>query len=207
MNEQILPESKSGHSLVLELGFALGQSHTFGFVAGRCSAAQAYGIRRLREEKLFKECCEKWEDFCPTYLNMSRIEADRIIRHLAEFGPAYFEVSQLARISPETFRAIAPAVSDGVLHHNGEAIPLNAENSRKVAAAVAEMRSALPKKSAASSETAQGLQQLMHRLADRCVAILAELDRSSSVEYPGVTRNWLHHELTRLRDEILRVAA
>ena len=59
MNEQILPESKSGHSLVLELGFALGQSHTFGLVAGRCSAAQAHGIRKLREEKLYKECCEK----------------------------------------------------------------------------------------------------------------------------------------------------
>jgi hypothetical protein len=207
MNKQTLPESNSGHNLLLELGFALGQSHTFGLVAGRCSAAQAYGIRRLREEKLFKECCERWEDFCPNYLNMSRAEADRIIKHLTEFGPAYFEVSQIARISPETFRAIAPAVSDGVLHHNGEAIPLNAENSRKVAAAVAEMRSAIPKKPAASSEPPQDLQQRIHGLADRCVAILAELTRSSSDDYPGITRNWLYHELTRLRDEILRVAA
>ena len=141
------------------------------------------------------------------YLNISRAEADRIIRHLAEFGPAYFELSQLTRISPETFRAIAPAVSDGVLHHNGEAIPLNAENSRKVAAAVIEMRGALPKKSAESSEPALDLQQRIHSLADRCVSILAELDRSSSQDYPGITRNWLHMELTRLRDEILRVAA
>jgi hypothetical protein len=207
MNIRTIPESKSSHSLMLELGFALGQNHTFGLVAGRCSAAQAHGIRKLREEKLYKELCEKWEDFCPKYLNMSRVEADRIIRHLAEFGTAYFEVSQITRISPETFRAIAPAVSDGVLHHNGEAIPLNAENSRKVAAAVVDMRSALPKKSAASSESAQLLQQRIHGLADRCVAILAELSRSSSDDYPGITRNWLHLELTRLRDEILRVAA
>ena len=79
MNQLTLPESKSGQTLLLELGFALGQSHTFGLVAGRCSAAQAYGIRRLREEKLFKQCCEKWDDFCPMYLNISRAEADRII--------------------------------------------------------------------------------------------------------------------------------
>jgi len=49
MNIQTLPESKSGHSLLLELGFAPGQ------------------ICRWGVEKLFKECCEKWEDFCPSY--------------------------------------------------------------------------------------------------------------------------------------------
>jgi hypothetical protein len=206
MNKQTLPEAKPGQKLLLELGFALGQSHTFGLVAGRCSAAQAYGIRKLREEKLFKECCERWDDFCPTYLNMSRPEADRIVRHLAEFGPAYFEVSQLTRISAETFRAIAPAVSDGVLHHNGEAIPLTAENSRKVAAAVAEMRSALPKKSAESSEPVQDLQQRIHSLAERCGAIVAELDRISRDENLGVTRVCLQGVLGQLRDQILRVA-
>ena len=36
MNQLTLPESKSGQTLLLELGFALGQSHTFGLVAGRC---------------------------------------------------------------------------------------------------------------------------------------------------------------------------
>ena len=66
MNIRTIPESKSSHSLMLELGFALGQNHTFGLVAGRCSAAQAHGIRKLREEKLYKELCEKWEDFCPS---------------------------------------------------------------------------------------------------------------------------------------------
>ena len=80
MNEGTVPESKTEDTGLLELGFALGQSHTFGLLAGRCSAAQAQGIRRLREEKLYKLCCEKWEDFCPRYLKMSRAEADRIVR-------------------------------------------------------------------------------------------------------------------------------
>jgi hypothetical protein len=82
----------------------------------------------------------------PHYLNLSRAEADRIIRLLDEFGPSYFELSQSIRISAQTLRAIAPAVSEGVLHHEGEAIPINGDNSRRVAAAVAEIRSALRRK-------------------------------------------------------------
>lgn len=217
MNEHTLPESKTGGSLSMELGYALGQCHTFGLVAGRCSAAQAYAIRGLREQKLFKECCRKWIDFCPEYLKMSRAEADRIIQNLDEFGPAFFEVAQYTRISPEAFRAIAPAVSEGALHHKGEAIPLNAENSRKVAEAIAEMRSALPKKSAVEPGDVQrevkqlsrepDIERRIHNLAERCVAILAELDRMSRDEHLGATRICVRTELARLRDEVLRVAA
>ena len=97
----------------------------FGLIAGRCSAAQAEGIRRLREQKLYKRCTEKWEDFCQKYLKMSRAEADRTIKLLEEFGATYFELSQLTRVSPETYRLIAPQIENGVLHHNGEAIELN----------------------------------------------------------------------------------
>jgi hypothetical protein len=146
---------------------------------------------------------------------MSRAEADRIIQNLDEFGPAFFEVSQLTRISPEAFRAIAPAVSDGALHHKGEAIPLNAENSRKVAEAIAEMRSALPKKSAVEPDELEfkelsrepDIEQRIHNLAERCVAILAELERLSRDEHLGATRICVRTELARLRDEIVRVAA
>jgi len=217
MNQDTVSNLRAEDVQLMELGFTLGQNHTFGLLAGRCSAAQAQGIRRLREEKQYKRCCEKWEDFCPRYLKMSRGEADRIIRHLEEFGPAYFELSQLIRISVETFRAIAPAVSDGVLLHNGEAIALTAENSQKVAAAVAEMRSALPKKSAAElSELARevkdisrepDLQRRIRHLADRCIAIVAELDKIARDERLGVTRTWLRNEVARVREEILRVAA
>ena len=206
MNQDTVSNLRAEDVQLMELGFTLGQNHTFGLLAGRCSAAQAQGIRRLREEKQYKRCCEKWEDFCPRYLKMSRGEADRIIRHLEEFGPAYFELSQLIRISVETFRAIAPAVSDGVLHHKGEAIPINNENSRKVVAAVAEMRSALPKKSAEPTQ-AEDLKQQIHSLAERCVAMVAELDRVVCDQNMGLTRIHLRDELISLREQILRVAA
>jgi len=205
MSKLIVPGSKTVDAGVLELGVALGQSHTFGLVAGRCSAAQAHGIRRLREEKLFKQCCERWEDFCPNYLNMSRAEADRIVRLLDEFGPSYFELSQLIRISAETFRAIAPAVSDGVLHHKGEAIPINAENARKVAAAVVEIRSALPKAKEVPPEP--DMLKRVQTAAQRCAESLSELEKILRENDLGVVRVQLRAELHRLNDQILRMAA
>ena len=126
-----------------ELGHSLGQNHAFGVVAGRCSAAQAAGLHRMREEKVYQRCGLTWDEFCPAYVKISRSEADRIIRLWQEFGAGYFELAQLTRVSAETYRAIAPSVQDGHLLHNGESIEMNPENSRKVAAAVAEMRQAL----------------------------------------------------------------
>ena len=118
----------------------MGQTHAFGMVAGRCTAAQATDLKRLREEKLYKAYAATWDEFCRTHLKISKTEADRTIRLLEEFGPDYFDLSALTRISRETYRAIAPVVKDGALHFNGEAIPLQPENSRKVTAAVSELR-------------------------------------------------------------------
>lgn len=75
MHEELLGELAAEDAALLELGVALGQNHAFGLIAGRCSAAQAEGLRRLREEKLYKRCTEKWNDFCPRYLKMSRSES------------------------------------------------------------------------------------------------------------------------------------
>src|SRR5215831_24415 len=197
MEKETLSEPVADAAGVLELGIALGQTNAFGLVAGRCSAAQAEGIRRSREQKLYKGCAEKWDDFCPQYLKMSRSEADRTIKLLEEFGPAYFELSQLTRVSPETYRAIAPHIENGALRYNGEAIELNTENSRKVAAAVAEMRSAIPKKTSTMDELTQennglihesDVQQKIHKLAQCCFTILAEFDKIARDERLGVTR-------------------
>ncbi len=204
MNEKTVTTVRPEGVALMELGFTLGQNHTFGVLAGRCSAAQAQGIRRLREEKLYKRCVETWDEFCPRYLKMSRGEADRIIRMLDEFGPVFFELSQVARISAATFRAIAPAVSDGVLHHKGEAIPLTAENSQKVATAVAEMRKALPKPQEVTEPA--GILQRIRNLSNRCADSLSELDKISRDKNPGV-RVHLRNEVKRLMDQMLRLSA
>ena len=94
---------------------------------GRDAVALAAGT-----ETIFK-CAPNWREFCTSYLKISGSEADRIIRLWEEFGASYFELAQLIRISPEGYRAIEPAVKDGALHHEGEAIEFDAENSRKLA--------------------------------------------------------------------------
>lgn len=215
MERESLSEMTVDPAGLVEVGIALGQTNAFGLVAGRCSAAQADGLRRLREQKLYKKCCEKWDDFCPKYLKMSRSEADRTIKLLDEFGPAYFELAQLTRVSPETYRAIAPHIENGVLHYNGEAIELNAENSRKVAAAVTDMRSAIPKKSIDRTEFTRELnglihesdvQKRIHKLAQCCLMIVAEFEKIARDERLGTTRVYFQDTLTIVRDEMVRVA-
>ena len=156
---------------LLDLGMLLGQNQAFGFLGGRCSAAQAESIRRLRNEKLYKRVIEHWKAFCPQYLRMSGTQADNIIRLWEEFGAGYFEVAQLTRVSPETYRALEPAVKNGVLNLNGEQIELTVENSRKVAAAVSEIRRSLPSKKPARE---LGLDERIARLDRLCTTIIDE---------------------------------
>lgn len=181
-----IAELPAADAALLELGLALGQNHAFAVVAGRCSAAQAAALGRLREEKLYKRCTEYWDEFCGIYLKISRAEADRMIRLWDEFGAGYFEVSGLTRISAETYRAIAPSIKDGVLYVNGEAIELNAENSRKIAAAVAQLRRALPAKKVARPLE---MHERLAKLDKRCTAILGEFREISRLERNG--ENWL----------------
>jgi hypothetical protein len=193
----------AGNAGVLETGVALGESIAFGLVSGRTSAAQAACLHRLREEKLYKSVEPHWSDFCSKYLKVSRTEADRTIRLWQEFGPGYFEVSQLARVSPETYRAIAPAVKDGALHFEGEAIELNPDNSRRVAAAVAGLRRALPaKRPAPQLEPHERIEDLERR----STAFILEFDDISRRERHG--ENWLAFTrmLDRVRSALDRIA-
>src|SRR3989442_3804145 len=84
-----------------ELGQILGSRRAFSAIAGRCSAADAECLRRICEQKLFKHKSDSWDEFCPRYIGMSKASANRIIRLLDDFGPDYFELAQLTRITPD----------------------------------------------------------------------------------------------------------
>ena len=127
-------------SATLDLGAALGQAHAFAQTAGRCTAAQAEALRCLRESKAYLRLGLTWEGFCAGYLRVTRSQIDRIIALLAEFGPQYFELSQLTRVSPATYRQLESNVKDGVIEVYGEAVRLIPENAHKVARAVAALR-------------------------------------------------------------------
>jgi len=129
----------------LDLGRLLGRREAFNVVAARCSAADATLLRDMRAQKVFAGRCADWGEFCEKYLHTSKTNANRLIHLLETHGPQYFELAQLTRISPETYSAIAPAIKDGALHTEGEAIALIPENADKVAAAVAALRKKEPK--------------------------------------------------------------
>jgi hypothetical protein len=129
--------------------------------------------------------------------------ADKIIRIWEEFGAGYFELAQLMRISPDDYRAIEPAVRDGALHHNGEAIGFDPENSRKLVAAVSELRH-----SAKPAKKAPRHREMHERIADldrRCTWIIGEFEEIARKERCG--ENWLlfARTLTRARAELSRI--
>lgn len=125
-----------------ELDRLLGERSVFSRVADGCSAADAECLRRMRDERMYRLKQVSWSDFCKQYLDISKAEADRIIRRFEEFGQSYFDVSRLVRISPESYRAIAPAVKGKSIEYNGETIPLEPENAQRVLAAVQALRQA-----------------------------------------------------------------
>jgi hypothetical protein len=138
--EEQSPETPEKAEGVLDIGKLLGRREAFGLVAGRCSAAEAGCLREIRETKSYKKLAPNWDEFCESHLRMSRSAADRAIRLLEELGPGYFELTQLVRLPPEAYRAIAPSVKDKAVHLDGEAIALVPENAVRVAAAVATLR-------------------------------------------------------------------
>ncbi len=103
---------------------------------------------------------------------MARNHVHKIINLLNEFGPDYFELAQLTRISPETYRAIQPALQDKALHFEGEAIALIPENAARVSTAVAQLR-----KTIAPSKPKPPEGYRFDILEKRCSEIVEELEQ------------------------------
>ncbi len=143
MKESIATRA-SGDDASLELGKVLGQSIAFGTIAGRCSAAQAAAIRKVRDDKVHTRFGLTWREFCSKHFRMSGAQADLFVRLLEEFGPEYFEHTQSVRISADIYRLVAPFIEDKTLHHGGEVLELNSANVRKVAEAVRAPQRRLP---------------------------------------------------------------
>jgi hypothetical protein len=123
----------------VDLGRLLGQRRAFAAVGGRCSAAHAQLLRRIRDEKLYRAVAPSWRRFCDTHLAITCRHADRLIALLNRFGPTYFEISQLVGLSPRQYLAIQPVLLEHSVLVNGEAISLIPENAPKVLEAVGQL--------------------------------------------------------------------
>jgi hypothetical protein len=134
----------------MELGAWLGRRQAFSGLAGRCSAADANCLLKIREEKKYKALGLTWEEFCGQRLGISRALADKTIRLMEEFGDAYFHLNGSLRIAPEDYRLIAGSVSGDGVQYGGEVIPIAPQNAVKLAEAVGNLKQkALPAPAAA----------------------------------------------------------
>jgi hypothetical protein len=179
----------------LNLGRLLGRREAFTVMAARCSAADAALLREMRNGKLYVDHAKDWDEFCANFLHMSKESANRVIRYLDEFGPSYFELTQITRISPKIYRMIAPAIQDHSIQHNGESIALVAENAEKISAAVHELRKAIPKETAVEPEPDDPIPAF----DKRCSELVADLTRLVC-QREHITR--LHASIGYLRDKL-----
>jgi len=147
-------EAAGATAAAMDLGRWLGRRDALSLVAGRCSGAEIESLRHIKKERLYLTASRSWEEFCEKHVGASRRNVERSIRLLEEFGPAYFQVAQMAHIGPEEYRAIAAHVDDAGVRLDGSVVALLPENSGKIAAAVKQlMERAEPEAAAAKPES------------------------------------------------------
>jgi hypothetical protein len=134
-------ENQQDPSQILDLGTWLGRKQAFGLMAGKCSAADAECLRNIRENKLYRCLQLNWDNFCREHVGISRPVVDKIVRQLEEFGPAFFQLSGVMRITADEYRLIAGSVTEEGVLYNGERIPISVENAFRLTRAVDALRS------------------------------------------------------------------
>ncbi len=125
----------------------MGRRQAFNALAGRALHAETCCLRYIRENRLYREQSANWEDFCDSHVGISRAQIDRTIQCLDEFGEPYFQLAEIVRVSPDTFRALLPHISVAGLEYKGEIIPIEFDEAPRLIAAVNALR---PRKPAAS---------------------------------------------------------
>lgn len=120
----------------IELGKWLGRREAFSAIAGRCSAAEIESLRRIRDGRIYQQMNCTWDEFCSRQLHVTKRTVDREISYLRRFGPAFFTLRQLARVSVREYARIAGEISEEGVHVGGSVVALLPENSEALAGAV-----------------------------------------------------------------------
>jgi hypothetical protein len=196
-------ENQQDHSQILDLGTWLGRKQAFGLLAGKCSAADAECLRNIRENKLYRCLQLNWDNFCREHVGISRPVVDKIVRQLEEFGPAFFQLSGVMRITADEFRLIAGSVTEEGVLCNGERIPITVENASRLTRAVDALRSnaALP----APEPVAQDAGRALARAEKLLRAALTELASLHSGQLDAGGRARLQAAAGAARDQLNRI--
>jgi hypothetical protein len=132
----------------------------------------------FRDDQKYQQANCTWDEFCTQHLRISRRKVDREIAYLDQFGPAFFTLRQLAKVSVREYAAIAEHVSEDGIHFDSEVIALLPDNSAQLATAVDTLvqraEDAAPKPAAAPPFDA--LLKRFHGAAEGLRALEGELD-------------------------------
>lgn len=156
---------------LIDAGAWIGRQQAFAVIGSKCLAAQALSLKQTKESRAHEMLGLTWEEFCSQYAGISRAHADGLIRQLDEFGDTYFRLSEIARISPETYRQIAPHIDGDTIEIEGEKLALSPENAPKIRSAILQLRAQL--RQAREQNPARGVVELQSRLD----ALLSDTDR------------------------------
>jgi hypothetical protein len=179
MNQETSPApSCASPEKMINLGKWLGRHEAFGLVAGRCSAADAESLRRIREDKLFLDTAKNWDEFCTRELRSSRRRIDNQIRLLKEYGPGYFQMNQLLHVTEDEYRLLAPHISEDGLRLDNEVIALLPENCERVAEAVARLKSE-------AGPSGESYEDQVQAVVKRCNAAAAALESLKELDSPA----------------------
>jgi hypothetical protein len=137
--EAPLPEAMSP----FDLGALTGKTQAFGIIANRTLVVQAQSLKAIRESRSFETLGLNWDQFCESHAGISRSYADKLIHRLEEFGEAFFKLAQVARVSPEFYRVIAPAISDDGIEIDGETLAFVPENAPRIRQAIRSLQERL----------------------------------------------------------------
>jgi len=160
----------------IDAGAWVGRQQAFAVIANKCSAAQALCLKQVRETRLYEKLDLTWEEFCKEYAGVSRAYADKLIQQHEEFGDAYFRLSEIARISPETYRQISSQMSDEGLEIDGGKWALIPENGPRIRAAIQTLRTQLRQARDARQPASPRITQLVIRV-DALVEEVAMMSR------------------------------
>ena len=169
------------------LGTWIGREQAFNALAHHCSKARVACLKQIHDTEAYKGLDLTWDEFCPEHAGISRTHADRLISQFAEFGAPYFELTDIAPVSPAVYRQIKPAIADGTIEFRGEQIPITPENAVKIKAAIYALRKELEfVKSEALTRTPPDLTSLQTRIDACCEDFDRLIGPSGQEQMPGL---------------------
>jgi hypothetical protein len=124
----------------IDLGSWIGLQQAFAVVTGSCSAARAQCLKQVRDSKMLDALGLTWDEFCKDHAGISRQHADHLIQQYAEFGDAYFRLSEIARVSSGTYRQIAAHVDGETIEIDGQKLAFTPANATRIRAAIQNLR-------------------------------------------------------------------